>query len=157
MAIISNVIWFWRHHQNYCRHAYPVFCFPYNNSLRTQLLNYDGNQQQQHSLASLLPVFITVRSWQHDQAQTAYNKGRQNMHLFSCNLFSISCARKILSQKIMQHCFSSCEWTWPHRTVHPLSRPWRSPSKTYLVTTNTCVLAHRCTLWWPYLSYFISD
>ena len=45
----------------------------------------------------------------------------QNMQRCGCNLVGISLSSqdKMLSQKILQHCSSSCDCTWTPRTIQP--------------------------------------
>ena len=49
----------------------------------------------------------------------------QNMQRCGCNLvgMSLSSQDEMLSQKILQHCSSSCDCTWTPRTIQPLSWP----------------------------------
>ena len=73
-------------------------------------------------------VFITVQSWQHAQAQTPHKKGRHPAAEYAALQLSpgghvLSSQDDMLLQKILQHCSSSCDCTWPPRTVQPLSGP----------------------------------
>ena len=64
------------------------------------------------------------------------------MQRFSCNLMGMSCPRKMLSQKILQHCSSSCDCTWPSRIIQPLSGPSQheDPPHTHTHTHPTPLL-----------------
>ena len=79
----------------------------------------------------------------------------QNMRRCSCNLVGMSCPHKIscFHKKILQHCSSSYDCTWPPRTIQPLSRPSQheplpSPTPqviiTYLLLLNESGHSH-CT------------